>query len=335
MELPTVGLSVFVQLANVIFEKAKDAVDMSMSNSGIFKIESVPGNTGNIRQYTEIDLNRYASKKGQGDQAKRAKVLQGYSKNLESYRVAADIGITYEMRTQNKYSDVISRLTNLANQAMERKELDMSHRIGFGASTTYADMDGDTIDIAVGDTYALFYSGHTIKSAATTYRNILANNPQLSRGSLELMEKQIVENSVNQFGEKVKVPFDILWTTDDPNTINTALEYLRSIASPDGLNSGVTNVYKGKYKHVILPLVATDASGLVDSTKAKYWGLASSSTTSAHVLVWEEARLKTPSEGNNGEEFSTDDFNFGVRAGYGIAIVNGQFISLSKGDGTA
>lgn len=335
MELNTVALPVFVQLANVIFEKAKDSVDMVMSTSGLFKMESVPGNTGNIRQYTEIDLNKYASKKGEGDQAKRAKVLQGYSKNLQSYRVASDIGITYEMRTQNKYSDVISRITNLANQAQERKELDMTHRITFGASTTYTDMDGDTIDLSVGDAYALFYTAHTIKSAAATYRNILANNPQLSRGSIELMEKQIVENSINQFGEKVKVVFDTIFTTDDPNTVNTVMEYLRSVASPDGLNSGVVNVYKGKYKHVILPLLATDANGLVDSTKAKYWGLASTSTTSAHVLTWEEARLKTPALGNNGEEFSTDDFNFGVRAGYGMAIVNGQWIHLSKGDSTS
>jgi hypothetical protein len=335
MELTTVGLPVFTQLANVIFEKALMAVDKSVAASGLFKMESVPGNTGNIRQYTEIDLNRYASKKGEGDQAKRAKVLQGYSKNLQSYRVAADIGITYEMRTQNKYSDVISRITNLANQAAERKELDMSHRITFGASTTYADMDGDTIDISTGDTYALFYTAHTIKSAATTYRNILANNPQLSRGSLELMEKQIVENSVNQFGEKMSMKFDVLWTTEDPNTVNTAREYLRSTASPEGLNNGVVNVYQGKYKHVMLPLVATDASGLVDATKAKYWGLASTAASTAHVLTWEEARLKTPSQGNNGEEFSTDDFTFGVRGGYGMAIVAGQWIHASKGDGTA
>jgi hypothetical protein len=334
-ELNTVGLPVFVQLANVIFEKSKEGVEKNMASSGMFKMESVPGNTGNIRQYTEIDLNRYASKKGEGDNAKKAKVLQGYSKNLQSYRVAADIGITYEMRTQNKYSDVINRLTSLATQAEERKELDMAHRLTFGTATTYTDMDGDTIDISTGDTYALFYTAHTIKSAATTYRNILANNPQLSRGALELMEKQVIENSVNQFGEKVKMTFDLLWTTDDPNTVNTALEYLRSVAAPDGTNSGIINVYKGKYKHVILPLVATDANGLVDSTKAKYWGLASTASSTAHVLTWEESRLKIPSEGSNGEEFSTDDMTFGVRAGYGIAIVAGQWIAMSKGDATA
>ena len=47
--------------------------------------------------------------------------------------------------------------------------------------------------------------------------------------------------------------YDILFTSDDPNTINTAREYLRSTASPDATNSGVTNVYSGKYRHVILP----------------------------------------------------------------------------------
>lgn len=335
MELNTISQSVFTQLADVIFEKAKDAVDKTIRNSGLFKVESVPGNTGNIRQYTEIDLNRYAKKKGEGDQAKRAKVQQGYSKNLQSYRIAADIGITYEMRTQNKYSDVINRLTNLAKQGAERMELDMTHRITFGASTSYTDMDGDTVDTTVGDTYQLFYTAHTVKGASTTYRNILANNPQLSRGALEAMEKQIVENSVNQFGEKIRMNFDTLITTDDPNTINTANEYLKSVASPDGINSGVLNVYKGKYKHVMLPLLATDANGLVDSTKAKYWGLVSTEATSAHALIWEEPRLKTPTEGSNGEEFSTDDWNFGVRGGFGLAILNGQWIHVSKGDATA
>lgn len=335
MELNTISLNVFVQLANVIFEKAKDSVVKAVRNSGLFAVESVPANTGNIRQYTEIDLNRYARVKGESDQASRAKIQQGYTKNLTSYRVAADIGISYEMRTQNKYNDVINRLTNLANQANERIELDLSHRITFGTATTYTDMDGRTVDVSVGDTLALFSTAHTIRGASTTYRNRLANSPQISRGALEAIEKNAVEQSINQFGEKIMIPFDILWTTDDPTTLNTAREYLKSIASPDSSNSGVTNVYEGKYKHVVLPLVATDNAGLVDSTKAKRWGIASSTTTSAHLLVWEEPHLKTPSVGSNGEEFSTDDWNFGVRAGYGIAVVNGQWLHVSLGDGTA
>lgn len=335
MELNTISLSVFTQLANVIFEKAKNSLERTARESGIFAVESVPGNSGNIRQYTEIDLNQYARRKGESDQSQRARVAQGYTKNLQSYRIALDIGISYEMRTQNKYQDVIKRLTNLANTAGQRMELDMQHRIGFGTATTYTDMDGYTVDISVGDTLALFSTAHTVLGSSSTYRNILANNPQVSRGALEAMELNIAQQSINQFGEKIKIPFDVLFTTDDPATINTTMEYLKSVASPDSSNSGVVNVYKGKYKHVVLNLLATDVNGLVDTTKQKYWGLVSSMYTSAHVLVWEEPRLKVPSEGNNGEDFSTDDFTFGVRAGYGIATLNGNWIHVSKGDGTA
>lgn len=335
MELNTISLSVFTQLANVIFEKAKDSLDKTARESGIFDVESVPGNTGNIRQYTEIDLNQYAHRKGESDQSQRAKVQQGYTKNLQSARFSLDIGISYEMRTQNKYSDVIKRLTNLATTAMNRMELDMQHRIGFGTSTTYTDMDGYTVDVSTGDTLSLINTAHTVLGSSTTYRNQLANNPQVSRGALEAMELEIAQQSVNQFGEKIKIPFDLLFTTDDPATINTTMEYLKSVASPDSSNSGVINVYKGKYRHVILNLVATDVNGLVDTTKQKYWGLVSTMYTSSHVLIWEEPRLKTPSEGSNGEDFSTDDWTYGVRAGWGIATLNGNWIHLSKGDGTA
>jgi len=336
MELNTVSLADFVQLADVIFEKAKQSLAQEALTSGMFVVDHIPMNSGNTRQYSEVDLNEYAAYKGEGAQSSRAKVQEGYTKVITSYRVALDIGITYEMRTQNKYPEVVRRLTNLSGTAINRRELDLSHRITFGTATTYTDMDGRTTDLTLGDTLQLFYTAHTLKGSSTTYRNRLANNPQFSRGALEVMEQQAVNNTLNQFGEKVVIPFDILWTTDDPNTINTVREFLKSTASPEpGVNQGVVNVYKGKYKHVILPRVATTAVGAPDSTKTKYWGLASSIFSTAHLAVWEEPHLKVPANLNAGEEFSTDDWNFGVRAGYGIAIVTGVWIHFSSGDGAA
>lgn len=335
MELNTISLPVFTQLANVIFEKRKASINSVMRSSGLFKVENVASNSGNVRQLTEIDLEEYASYKGESDQASRARVQQGYTKNLQSYRIAKDIGISYEMRTQNKYPEVIARLQNLADLAMNRMDLDLAHRITFGTATSYTDMDGRSIDVSLGDTLALFSTAHTLKGSSTTYRNRLANNPQVSKGALEGMEKMIVEQTYNHFGEKVVRKFDILWTTDDPNSINTVMEYLKSTGAPDLANSGVTNVYQGRYQHRILPRVATTATGAPDSTKAKYWGLASSEGTTAHLKVWEEPHLKSPSVGNNGEEFATDDWNYGVRAGYGMAILEGSWIKFSSGDGTA
>jgi len=336
MELNTVTLSDFVKNAQIIFLRAMDTIQMNARGSGMFMVESVPQNTGNTRDYTEIDLENYAKAKREGAQSERARVQQGYTKIARLKRIALDIGITYEMRTQNKYQEVVSRLTNLGMLAAHRIELDLSHRITFGQAVSYTDMDGDTVDISTGDGLSLFNAAHTVRGSALTYRNQLAGNPAFSRTALEGMETLIVEDTINQFGEKMAIPFDVIFTTDDPNTVNTVRTELNSTATTVvDQNSGVVNVNQTKYRHVMLPLVATDAFGNVDSTKAKYWGLASTMATNAHLGMHEEPRLKTPpTEGNNAEEFSTDDWNFGTRAGYFICIVTGTWIKFSEGDGT-
>lgn len=336
MELNTITLSDFVRNAQILFLKGLDDVMMNARSSGLFRVEGVPQNTGNTREYTEIDLENYAKAKPQGAQSERARVQQGYSKIATLKRISLDIGITYEMRTQNKYQEVVARLTNLGMLAAKRIELDLSHRITFGQATSYVDMDGNTVDITTGDGLSVFNAAHTVRGSAVTYRNTLAGNPAFSKTSLEGMEDLIVEETINQFGEKMAMPFDIIYSTDDPNTCNTIMTELRSTASTTvEVNAGVVNVNQAKYRHVKLPLVPTDAAGNVDSTKATYWGLASSMFTSGYLGMHEEPRLKTPpADGNNAEEFSTDDWNFGTRAGYFICIVSGNWIKFSEGDGT-
>lgn len=334
-DLNTLSLGQFTRLAGVIFGKGLEMGEKVAQSSGLFQVENIPENSGETRDYTEIDLELYASNKGQGDQASRARVQAGYNKLVSVKRIAKDIGITYEMRKFNKYPDVVRRLTNLAQLPSNRLELDLQHRIGFGTATSYTDKDGAVVDISTGDGLSLFNTAHTLTGSTTTYRNRLAGNPILSKGALEGIERLVVEETLNNLGEKVTIPFDILWTTDNPADINTALEYLQSVAAPDFANSGVTNVYKAKYKHVKLSLVATTAAGLADSTKRRFWGIASSSMTDAHLGIWETPHLKTPSELNAGEDFSTDDWTFGVRCGYGIGVVTGRWIKFSSGDASA
>lgn len=335
MELNTTSLSDFTKLAKVIWGKGLASVPKHMRGSGLIKEWPISQNTGNTREFSEIDPEEYAKYKGESDQAERARVQQGYSKTMTQKRVALDIGISYEMRTQNKYPEVVNKLTGLATQVGKRMELDLAHRISFASATTYADMDGNTIDISVGDTLALASTAHTLRGSSSTYRNILANNPRLSKGALEGMERLVTEETLNQFGEKMSASHDILWTTDDPNTVNTAKEYLQATADVGAPNAGVPNVYMSKYRHVVLPLVATDKDGAVDTSKRYYWGLASSMLTSLYLGVWEKPHLKTPALGNNGEDFPTDDWDFGARGGYGIATVSGNWFKISYGDGTA
>jgi len=336
MELNINSLSDFVANSEILWAMGFDSVPQVARRSGLFKEVPIPQMSGNTRTFSEIDLEEYASKKRESEQATRARVQQGYSKTGTLYRVAKDIGISYEMRTQGKYSEIKEKLVNLGKLCPNRMDLDLQHRFTFGTATTYTDLDGESVDVAVGDTLALFSTAHTLRASSTTFRNRLANNPQLSKGALEAMELMRVQNTYNQFGEKMTISADLLWVTDDPNTVNTAMELLKSTTNVTQANQGVVNTYQGKYRLVVLPRVATTATGANDSTKAKYWGLASSQMSTAYLGVHEEPHLKTPpAEGKSNEEFSTDDWNFGTRAGYMIVIVSAAWVSFSSGDGTA
>jgi len=336
MELNINSLPDFVRNAQILWNMGKSSVPQVMRGSGLVKEMAIPQLTGNTREFSEIDLEEYASRKGESEQSTRARVQQGYSKIGTLYRISKDIGISYEMRSQGKYPEIKQKLTNLGKLAPNRIDLDLSHRIGFGTATAYTDQDGVSVDITIGDTLALYSTAHTLRGSSTTFRNRLANNPQVSRGALEAMEKMRIENVYNQFGQKMYMVDDILWTTDDPNSKNTVRELLRSTSNPTQSNAGVVNAYENKYRHVVLPRVATDKDGAPDSTKAKYWGVASSENSTLYLGMHEEPHLKAPpSDGSNAEEFSTDDWNFGARAGYMVVTVSATWIGFSSGDGAA
>lgn len=326
----------FVRNADILWHKGFDSIPQVMRRSGLVKEIPVPVMTGNTREFSEVGLEEYARKKPEGDDAQRARVQQGYSKTATLKRYGLDISITYEMRTQGKYFEIKEQLTNLGKLVPNRLDLDLSHRIGFGSATTYTDMDGEVVDITVGDTLALYSTAHTLRASSTTFRNILANSPILSVGALEAMESMRRSNTYNQFGQKMTVPDDVLWTTDDPNTVNTAKKILQSSASTDQANAGVTNPYSGKYKHLILPRVATDKDGAPNSAKAKYWGVASTQYSTLFLGVHEEPRLKSPMPqgGTNAEDPSSDNWQFGTRGGYLICSVSAGWIGVSYGDGT-
>lgn len=332
MELNKLTLSDFVSLVDIMWLDSVDTADKSAYNSGIFHVVPIAQNTGESRRMSEIQREQYARRKDEGDQAKRLKIQQGYTKDLESYRVAMDVGVTLEERTQNKYPEVTAKLTDMVELPWNTIELDLQMRLSFATATSYSDMDGNTIDTATGDTYAWAYSLHSVKASSATYRNILSNNPRLSPGALTAMERMAKENAIDQFGVKiVGIRFDIMWTTDDAEDIKVAEEFLTSVGSPEYDNSNVKNVNRFKYRHVVLPRVAVDSSGAVDTDKRHYWGLVSSKYVTAYLGMWESPNVIPMFETKDG----TDNLETGVRAGYGICVVSGRGFTLSLGDGSA
>jgi hypothetical protein len=323
-------------LVQIEWDNADQSIPLTARKSGIFNETSFPDGTGKFRRMSEYDFELYAHNKAEGAQSAIQKQQLGYEKDMTLVRKSINVEYTYEGSHYEKYSFNTDAIREAKSQMNRRLDLDLQHRITFGTATTYVDMDGANVDISVGDTLALFSTAHTVRASASTYRNILANNPQVSKGALEAMEKMWIENTINQFGQKVARPANKIWSTDDPNTCNTIRELLKSTAAVSAPNAGVQNVYEGKYEHVVLPLVASDAQGNPDSTKAKYWGLVATGTSAfqAYLGVNEEAHVM-PLAMSNSVDVRTDNTSLPCRIGYGIVIVSGRFITLSKGNGDA
>lgn len=335
-QLTTSAYQDLVNLLEITMQKTDYSLDNVARNSGMFIQKSKPDNTGKYIRFEEFEGEQYASMKPEGEAASIYKTQIGYAIDAEIQRFAKNVEFTYEVQHQDKYDTVTFSVRSALKSMAARMDLDLQHRIGFASATSYTNKDGVSVNIAVGDGLALASTAHTVRGSSTTFRNVLANNPQLSRGSLEGMEKMWVENTINQFGEKVGKNANILWTTDDPNTVNTARELLQSTAEVSAPNSGVENVYRAKYKQVVLPRVATTAAGLADSTKAKYWGLCASGPDGwqAFYAVNEEPHVMALDQSNH-YDVRTDIYSFPVRIGYAIAVLSGRFFAISYGDATA
>lgn len=334
--LNSVSFEDAVDLINRKFEKALEPIEGSMRESGFVIVESVPANSGGTRRHKEaLQSEQYASRKTEGGQVVKTRVQQGYYKDTTSKTFSKSVDITYEMRKLGKYSEIRNAMDFIANVCPMRIDLDLSMHISYGTATSYTNQDGDTVDISVGDGLAPFSASHTLTGSATTYRNKLANSPQFSEGALELMEDLARTEIYNNLGEQMACEFDILFTTDKPQLVNAVRRLLQSTAQVSAANAGVSNVYRAKYNHVILRRIDMSASGAKDSTKANYWGLASSKYATFHLDVYGEPEMRTPAVGNNGEDPETLDWTFTVVDMHDSAIVTGRGLLISLGDGTA
>lgn len=298
--------------------------------------DDMAANTGDQRRYDEADTETFANIKREGQDATKAAVGIGYHVTMQAKRIAKEVDITWEMRRYNKKPEVMSQLTSLNQFCPQRAELDLTHRFTFSTSTSYVDMDGNTVDVTGGDGLSIVNAAHTLKFVATTWRNRVTNDPVFSTGALEAAETLGVSNILSNFGERRVMNFNTIFSSDDPNTVREIKKTLESTADVDQANPGVVNTFKGGYQHVALPYLATTAVGAYDGTKRRWWGIGcfgqGQMGFQAYYGVWEQPHLKTPApaDGNNGENVHNDNWTYGTRMAYGIVVVSGKGLIMSN-----
>ena len=358
--LNTISYEDMVDLIDREFLAGWDSIDQTMLSSGIVKSNYIGGGKGNTKRRKEtLSTNEYAPKKPEGTQFKHTDVQQGYYKDTVSTTYGVMVTITLEARHHDKTEEYDRAISQIRNQLPQRMDLNLSQFFGEGLATSYVDQDGDTIDISTGDGLSLWNTAHTLTGSATTYRNILATNPQFSETALESMEDMIRTNVYNNQGEQMSGDCDVLWTTDDPVTVNAVKRLLQATGyvgttnpGPGGLASlpggsnhaAIPNTYQSKYKHVVLKRVdmSVGATGVVnkDLAKSKFWGLACSKKTSFYHDVFMEPQFNTPAVSQTsgyrtGEDTQTLDWYFSAVGMWDDCIVSANGLYFSQGNGQA
>jgi len=275
-------------------------------------------------EHSHIDSPGFARRKDEGDVYAIGSPRQGYTLNLTKSRIGLMQSVTWEMRKYDKYREIEKKMRGLGESTAMRIELDLTHLFTFGLQgSTYTNMDGETVNTVTGDGLQIFSDSHTITGSASVVDNYNSTNA-FSRTNLEAAER-LFRNMVNMNDVKVVPKPDTIITSDEPAVVNVVSEFLKSQSAPDTAERA-DNVYKGKYKHLVLPLLATSNLGAPSSTGRYYWMLADTKHKDAILEFSEMPTFTAPSAGGNGETFDTDDWKFKSSASYAYGILDYKWI---------
>lgn len=295
---------------------------------------NVGENAETIKRMDEEDMSQYAHDKAQGQDAERLAFGTGYYKEIQAFRIGAQLNISYEMRVapRMKLGQAIDRFVE---SVPNRMELDKQHNLTFINATSYVNMDGRTVDVTGGDGLAGASATHPLSHSTTVWSNIVPTNPGLSVTALEAAEKLAVTDILDNYGLPVYMPFThLIVSKQDPNTERVAREILRSTTLITQANPGVINTFQQKYELMVLSRIATDAIGRTDASKSKWWFLAAlgnrSNRFQAYHIIWEAPHMNpAPAGSNNGIDPYNDDYTYGARARYGFGVVSFRGIICS------
>ena len=275
-------------------------------------------------EYSHIDSPGFARRKDEGGSFAIGSPRQGYTLNLTKSRIGLSEQVTWDMRKYDKYREIEKKMRGLGESTAMRIELDLTHLFTFGLQgSSYTNIDGETVDTVTGDGVQIFSNSHTITGSSTNIDN-LNGTLALNRTNLEAGER-LFANMVNMNDVKVVPKPDTIITGDDPAIVNVVAEFMKSTQAPDTSENAI-NVYKSRYNHIRLPLLATTNVGAPTSTGRYYWMLADMKHKDAICEFSEMPTFTMGMPGNGGEEFLTENWWAKSSASYAYGILDPKWI---------
>jgi len=295
--------------------------------ASLYNHEYIGPEQGDRKNIAEFDTEQFASNKPEGATHQKARFVVGYNKDMIARVFSKELEMTLEFRTFNRYRGVGTRIKKFSQFCPNRKDIDLTHRLTFATSTSYTDMNGETVDITVGDGLALLSTVHTLTGSGTTYSNRVTGDPAFSQSAYEAAMLLGSTSTYDNLGGQRVLNWNTIVTGTDPATVRAVRQMLNSEADVDAIQSGVSNEYRNaEMRHVQLPYLASNNLGNYDGTKRRWWFLIAVGMDGWQAFEgdWILPQFIEPAAGNNGEDVHTVTWTWATYCSYGIAVLSGK-----------
>jgi hypothetical protein len=146
--------------------KKSFAKEVHQANSEVRRlfIKETQDWTSSTKRIMELDRERFAEQKVEGQASAQRGISQGYFKDIERKTISITrvvSGEAYQALTANSLAEYAMQTKK---DVVDKIELDMRNFLGYATgATSYTDNGGFTIDLTVGDGFSVFHNAHTHK----------------------------------------------------------------------------------------------------------------------------------------------------------------------------
>lgn len=328
MAITTADYPDLVKNAKVQWQKVRD--EFSKVRGELAVIKSVTEATS---EHSSIGSVQTAKRRNEGDAAVKGTVKQGYTKTFNQVEIANEAEVTKRLRLFDKYDEIMKRMRMMADGAERRMEIDIASLLYYAWSTSYTNMDGETVNVASPDGLSLINAAHTAKHSSATFANQLsATHDPISVATLTSLAQLGNKFIDDSDGRAIPTQFTHIITANHEPTTHIVRRILNSTQLAETTDNDV-NTFKNKYKHIIVPyLNINPATEAYDSTRDQYVFLANlmPDMNGFRMEVAQDVQFEEPEK-----VFDTSTWKFMTTAYYDFGTLFANFIAGTKGDGSS
>lgn len=285
-------------------------------------------------QYSRISSVQTARRQDEGDDAWKGTLKQDYNKAFNQTKIALQVDVTEKLRLFDKYDEIMRRMRLMGDGVERRMELDIASLLYSAWSSTYTNLDGETVTTTTPDGLTLISAAHTCNGSSSTFSNQIATtHSAFDQNVLEKLEEVFNGMLDSADGRNVPVMPDTIITGRHAPTVHAVRRVLGSEFYTENANNSV-NTYKGQYKHLIVPLLDVNPQTEArNSSMNRYCFLAALGNKDKNGFRMVSA--KAPYFQAPEQVFDSGTWQFQAGAWYDFGTLFANFIVGTKGDGTA